>query len=241
LTPNNEAVFADGHSARPIQDSKLIAPTRLAGVIAEPDFTDARSPILRHGANLAADGVSSGRFSITATAESISMPVIANLPLSSEQRLVSHSTSYAGETGGMSFLDNLENNLKALESLESGGLDDSKSREAERVRAIAAAPWAERLKSGPYIRTLMRDLTRAGFARRMKVNFVWIGTTLRLEALDQRLDLEPMPGGVDAVFPDHRATVDLEREPDALIREWMEMLDRKIHEQKAAPREIEED
>ena len=67
----------------------------------------------------------------------------------------------------MSFLDNLENNLKALESLEPGGIDDSRRREAERERAIAAAPWAERLKSAPYVQTLMRELTRAGFARRM--------------------------------------------------------------------------
>ena len=141
----------------------------------------------------------------------------------------------------MSFLDNLENNLKALESLESGGLDDSKRREAERERAVAAAPWAERLKNAPYVKTLMRDLTRAGFQRRMKVNFVWIGRTLRLEALDQRLDLEPTPGGIEAVFPDHRQAVNLDRAPDELIREWMEILDRKIREHEAAPLEIEEE
>jgi hypothetical protein len=131
----------------------------------------------------------------------------------------------------MSFLDNLENNLKALESLEQGGLDDSKRREADRERAIAAAPWAERLKSGPYAGTLMRDLTRAGFARRMKVNFVWIGTTLRIEARGQRLELEPTPDGVDAVFPDRRIRLDLEGKPDALVQEWIETLDRKAREQ----------
>ena len=141
----------------------------------------------------------------------------------------------------MSFLDNLENNLKALESLEAGGLDDRKKRDAERERAIAAMPWAEKLKSAPYVRTLMRDLTRAGFARRVKVNFVWIGRTLRLEALDQRLDLEPTPTGVEAVFTDHRASVDLDGEPDGLIREWVELLDRKIQEQEAVAVEIEED
>ena len=83
----------------------------------------------------------------------------------------------------MSFLDNLENNLKALESLESGGLDNKNRRESERIRSIAAAPWAERLKKGPYAAALMRNLTRAGFERRMKVNFIWIGTTPGLEAL----------------------------------------------------------
>jgi len=141
----------------------------------------------------------------------------------------------------MSFLDNLENNLKALESLESGGLDDRKRREAEREQAIASAPWAERLKASPYVAKLMRDLTRAGFARRMKVNFVWIGRALRLEAMDQRVELQPTPGGVVAVFPDHRVPVDLDGEPDLLIREWMEILDQKRQAQEAAPVEIEED
>jgi hypothetical protein len=141
----------------------------------------------------------------------------------------------------MSFLDNLENNLKALESLEAGGLDDRARREVERAQAIAAAPWAERLKSSPYVGKLMRDLTRAGFSRRMKVNFVWIGRSLRLEALDQRVELQPTPRGVEAVFPDRRTPVDLDGEPDALIREWMELLDRKRQEQLATPIEFEED
>jgi len=141
----------------------------------------------------------------------------------------------------MSFLDNLENNLKALESLESGGLDDRKRRELERDRAIASAPWAERLKNSPYVGKLMRDLTRAGFSRRMKVHFVWIGRTLRLEAMGERVELQPTPGGIEAVFPDHRVPVDLQGEPDALIGEWMEILDRKRKELEAMPVEIEEE
>ncbi len=141
----------------------------------------------------------------------------------------------------MSFLDNLEDNLKALESLEKGGLDSNGRREAERARAIAAAPWAERLKNAAYVRTLMRDLTRAGFARRMKVNFVWLGTTLRVEARDQRLELEPTPGGVVAVFPDRRVAVDLEGTPDALMQEWLAMLDERKRLQEAAATESEEE
>jgi hypothetical protein len=140
----------------------------------------------------------------------------------------------------MSFLDNLENNLKALEPLDVGGLDDRKRREAERERAMAAAPWAERLKSSPYVGKLMRDLTRAGFARRMKVHFVWIDRTLRLESMDQRLELMPTPDGIEAVFPDRRVSVDLEGEPDALIREWLEILDRKRQEKSAQPVETED-
>jgi hypothetical protein len=142
----------------------------------------------------------------------------------------------------MSFLDNLENNLKALENLESGGLDDRKRREAEREKAIAAAPWAERLKKSAYVPKLMQDLTRAGFSRRMKVNFVWIGRNLRLEAMDERVELEPTPHGVEAVFADRRMPVDLDGSPDALIGHWMDILDRKRQEQAAAtPEDAEED
>lgn len=147
-----------------------------------------------------------------------------------------------GETGRMSFLDNLENNLKAMESLEATGLDDRKRREADREQAIAAAPWAERLKNSAYVGKLMRDLTRAGFTRRMKVNFVWIGRSLRLEAMDERVELEPTPRGVEAVFPDCRLPIDLDGEPDALIGQWMAALDRKREEQAAVvPEEVEED
>jgi hypothetical protein len=143
----------------------------------------------------------------------------------------------------MSFLDNLENNLKALENLEAGGIDDRKRREAVREREIAAAPWAERLKNSAYVGKLMRDLTKAGFPRRMKVHFVWIGRSLRLEAMGERVELEPTPGGVEAVFADRRLPIDLNGEPDMLIGKWMEILDRKREEQAAAatPEEIEED
>ena len=140
----------------------------------------------------------------------------------------------------MSFLDNLENNLKALESLESGGLDDRKRREADRERALASAPSAERLKNSPYVGKLMRDATRAGFPRRMKVNFVWIGRTLRLEALGERLEFQPTPTGVDAVFAGKNVSVNLDSEPDALISQWMAILDRKREELAAMPVEAED-
>jgi hypothetical protein len=140
----------------------------------------------------------------------------------------------------MSFLDNLENNLKALESLEAGGLDDRKRRELERERAIASAPWAERLKKSPYVGKLMRDLTRAGFPRRMKMNFVWIGRALRVDAIDQRLELQPTPAGVEAVFSDRRVPVNLDGEPDGLIAEWLDVLDRRKRELEAMPVEAED-
>lgn|GEM_PF-341809 len=130
----------------------------------------------------------------------------------------------------MSFLDNLENNLKALESRDEGGLDESRRRETERERVVAVAPWAERLKSGPYAETLMRQAAVAGRQRRIKVNLMWIGTTLRLEAKVHRLELRPTPKGVMAVFlrageEIAREPVDLAGDPQALTGAWMIALD----------------
>jgi hypothetical protein len=135
-----------------------------------------------------------------------------------------------GENRKVSFLDNLENNLKALEGREEGGLDSSGRRARERRRALAAAPWAEKLKKSPWCGTLMQQATRAGFQRRMRVSLVWLDTTLRLEAKDSRLDLRPEPGGIVAVFLRGREEVgnhpvDLGEDPRSLVEEWMAMLD----------------
>src|SRR6185437_17047172 len=94
--------------------------------------------------------------------------------------------------------------------------------------------WAEKLKQSAYVGKLMREATKAGFARRMKVHFVWLDRSLRLEAMDQRLEIEPTPGGVEAVFAERRIPVDLDGEPDALIALWMGILDRKREEALAA-------
>lgn len=133
----------------------------------------------------------------------------------------------------MSFLDNLENNLKALESLEQGGLDESKRREADRARAVAEAPWAEQLKNGPYAKALMQQSARAGHARRMKIDLVWIGTTLRLEARGQRLELRPAADGVRAVFLNEgeeirTVSVDLAGDSQNLLDAWLEVFAARI-------------
>src|SRR3569623_1719203 len=133
----------------------------------------------------------------------------------------------------MSFLDNLENNLKALEATESDGLADQKRREANKRDAIAAAPWAEKLKSSPWVAKFMRDRTRAGFTRRTKINFAWIDRILRAEALDERLEIVPTPKGVDAVWKDRRVPVDLAGDPDKLIEEWLGVVDRRRQERDA--------
>jgi hypothetical protein len=141
----------------------------------------------------------------------------------------------------MSFLDNLENNLKALESRDEGGLDQSGRRDRERELALAAAPWAERMKREPFAATLMQQATLAGRQRRIKVNLMWIGTTLRLEARGHRLELRPGAKGVAAVFLRGTAEVrqepiDLSADPRKLVTEWMVILDeqKRIDDEQAA-------
>ena len=129
----------------------------------------------------------------------------------------------------MSFLDNLENNLKSLESAEQ--LRDEKerlnrSRGAERAEALAAAPWADELKKGPYTADLLKQATRIGFSLRVKVHIAWIGTTLRLEARERRLELRPTPDGIVAVFLQNgheprTLPLDLKGDPAELVRAWL--------------------
>src|SRR6185436_6360797 len=103
----------------------------------------------------------------------------------------------------MSFLDNLENTLKSLETHEEG--KDSaqrlhRTRMNERAQAQAAAPYADELKKGPYSADLLRQATRIGHELRTKVHIAWLGSTLRLEARERRLELRPTPAGIVAVY-----------------------------------------
>lgn len=130
----------------------------------------------------------------------------------------------------MSFLDNLENNLKALESAEAGGLHDSVAREKERGQAVAAAPWAERLRNDPWTAHLMQLMTRAGFQRRTKVHLAWIGTTLRMDARGHKLELRPESKGVTAVYlhgidESAREPVSFKEDPKKLVERWMTIVD----------------
>jgi hypothetical protein len=152
-----------------------------------------------------------------------------------------------GENKKVSFLDNLENNLKALESRDEG-LDDTRRREVDRGRSLAIAPWAERLKREPYAQNLMRQATVAGRERRMKVNLAWLDTKLRLEARGHRLELRPTPNGVVAVFLHEteeigQEPVDLANDPQKLIDRWMQALDeqKRIDDQKADAGTLDED
>jgi len=143
----------------------------------------------------------------------------------------------------MSYLDNLENNLKALESQGHDDGDDRARREKDRNNASAAAPWAERLKSGPWTQALMREATKAGFQRRVKVNLIWIGTALRLEALGRRMELRPGADGVTAVFLEEMAEVkhvrvSLESNPADLIAQRMVVVDQQKRRNEERSREM---
>lgn len=128
----------------------------------------------------------------------------------------------------MSFLDSLENNLKALEGRDegAGSETDTRRRDAERRDALAAAPFAERLKSAPYTEELFRYAAVAGHKARTKVQFTWLGTTLRLEARSRRLELRPTPEGITAVFLEDNqevrsAPANLDGDPSDLVNELL--------------------
>src|SRR4051794_13176561 len=104
----------------------------------------------------------------------------------------------------MSFLDNLENNLKALESRNERDpaaiAREVAAREASRIEALQIAPHAEALRNGPFKDGLLTACREIGHRRRILVRPVWVDSRLRLEAGAKRLELRPSPSGVLAVF-----------------------------------------
>ena len=129
----------------------------------------------------------------------------------------------------MSFLDNLENNLKSLESSEQGREDAERAhrtRELERAQAQAAAPFADQLKHSPFTQELLKQAARVGFSLRTKVHIAWLGSTLRLEARDKRLELRPTGSGIVAAYIENGQELrtepcDLSGNPETLVREWL--------------------
>jgi hypothetical protein len=129
----------------------------------------------------------------------------------------------------MSFLDNLESSLKNLESNEERAADvqrEAKNRASEKAKALAAAPFAEALKTGPFAHDFLIHATRIGFAQRTKVQPTWLGTTLRLQARDRRLELRPTPEGVRAHFFEDQEEkgselIDLNGSAEELAKRWL--------------------
>jgi hypothetical protein len=129
----------------------------------------------------------------------------------------------------MSFLDDLENNLKSLESSEQGKDDAERAqraRESERAQAQAVAPFAEQLQQSPYTADLLTQAARVGFSLRTKVHIAWLGSTLRLEARDKRLELRPTPQGIVAAYIENGQEIrteacDLNGSAEDLVRRWL--------------------
>ena len=131
----------------------------------------------------------------------------------------------------MSFLDSLENNLKALESREERDPEkvkrDQERRDAERNEALARAPYVEELKTSAFTSDLLTQCRTIGHGLRVLVRFTWIGENLRLDAGSKRLELAPSGDGVMAVYSVdgsevRRAKLDLKKaDPASLARGWL--------------------
>ena len=131
----------------------------------------------------------------------------------------------------MSFLDNLENNLKALESQEERDPEkvkrEQERRDAERQAALLRAPHAEALKTSPFTSELLTQCRAIGHGQRVLVQFTWLGERLRLDAKSKRMELPPTAEGITAVFSVNgeetgRAIVDpLADDAAALAKRWL--------------------
>jgi len=131
----------------------------------------------------------------------------------------------------MSFLDNLENNLKALENREERDPDkvqrEQERREADRTAALLRAPHVEALKTSPFTLELLTQCRAIGHGQRVLVQFRWLGETLRLDAKEKRMELAPTAEGITAVFYSNGeetgcAAVDPQvDEAAALARRWL--------------------
>ena len=138
----------------------------------------------------------------------------------------------------MSFLDNLENNLKALESQEEKDPEkikrDRERREADRKSALLRAPHVEALKNSAFTSELLTQCRTIGHGQRVLVQFTWIGEGLRLDVKPRRLDakakrleLMPTPEGIVAVFSlDGKEIERIPMDPEAsdaaaLARRWL--------------------
>jgi hypothetical protein len=131
----------------------------------------------------------------------------------------------------MGFLDNLENNLKALENQEERDPEkvkrDRDRREADRTVALLRAPHAEALKNSAFTSDLLTQCRTIGHGQRVLVQFTWIGESLRLDAKAKRMELTPTTEGITAVFSldgaeTERAMVDPQADDGgALARRWL--------------------
>lgn len=132
----------------------------------------------------------------------------------------------------MSFLDNLENTLKALERQEEKDPEkqkrDREQRDAERNAAILRAPHVEALRDSAFTSELLGQCRVVGREQKVLVQFTWIGENLRLDAKEKRMELVPTADGIVAVMSvDGVEKVQEEVNPAtddaaALARRWLQ-------------------
>lgn len=130
----------------------------------------------------------------------------------------------------MSYLDSLENNLKALENLEVRDPTEVRRRQearaADRAAAVAAEPYVKELREGEFTRTLLGHCAVIGYSLRTKIRPLWLGNVLRLEAREKQIDFESSADGVQAVFRESgqvigREAVDLTQPSEPLAKRWL--------------------
>ena len=126
----------------------------------------------------------------------------------------------------MGFLDNLENSLNSLERADERDTGAQQRQQDDRARALAVAPWAEKLRNSEFTKQLFDKAAIAGHKIRTKIYMAWLENVLRLEARERRLELKPTSTGVIAEFIEPEGHVrarplDLETDPQALIDEWL--------------------
>jgi hypothetical protein len=131
----------------------------------------------------------------------------------------------------MGFLDSLEGDLKNLESAAERDPAEAArrqaARDAERAAARASASHAEQLRTSKFTADLLNQVVLLGRSRRLMVRVTWIGSSLRLEAREHRLELRPTANNVEAHFlsgsaETERLAVDFSSNPEDLAKRWLD-------------------
>lgn len=135
----------------------------------------------------------------------------------------------------MSYLDNLENSLKALESSEERDpvamAAQQQRRAEERNAAVLRAPHVRALKTSPFTGQLLGACRKLGPALGVYVQVTWVDEALRLDVREHRLALTPTTEGIQAIYSQQqeelrRTAISLDGDGEALAREWLESLPR---------------
>jgi hypothetical protein len=127
----------------------------------------------------------------------------------------------------MGYLDNLESSLKSLESQEERDGAQHTRREAERAMAIGLAPWAEKLKTGPFTQKLFEEAAATSHKLRAKIYVAWLDRNLRLELRGNCVEFRPTANGIVAHYfsPDGTETkverFELAGNPKAFLDAWI--------------------